>query len=202
MSEPADELAGRETVVFLGDSITRGGDWAGWFPDLNTVNLGIDGNTTDDLLQRLDAVAETRPDTVSLMIGTNDFGHRFTVEHVVRNIESVMVQLRRDLPGARLLIQSILPRGTDFAERIQDANRHLRQFAATVPSQYLDLWPAFDIGGGELNPQYTDDGLHLNAAGYEAWLAELRPALERLRDEPPMSRPIQIVAPARPAGDR
>ena len=46
---------------------------------------------------------------------------------------------------------------------------------------------------GELNPAYSEDRLHLNAAGYDAWLGELRPALERLRDEPPMSRPIQAI---------
>jgi lysophospholipase L1-like esterase len=44
-----------------------------------------------------------------------------------------------------------------------------------------------------LNPDFSDDGLHLNAAGYEAWLSELRPGLERLREEPPMSRPISII---------
>jgi lysophospholipase L1-like esterase len=75
---------------------------------------------------------------------------------------------------------------------VQDANRHLRQFAATVHAQYLDLWPAL-ADGDALRGDYTDDGLHLNAAGYEAWLGELRPGLERLRGEPPMSRPISII---------
>ena len=182
-----------ETIVFLGDSITQGGDWAAWFPELNTVNLGVGGDTTDDVLLRLDAVVEARPDEVMLLIGTNDLGTRQSVEHLVRNIQTMLVSLRRDLPGTRMLVQSILPRGREFADRIQEANIHLRQFAATIRAQYLDLWPAFAEPDGEINPAYSDDRLHLNDAGYEAWLGELRPALQRLKDEPPMTSPIQAI---------
>ena len=45
-------------------------------------------------------------------------------------------------PGHGCCSQSILPRAREFAEQIQTANIHLRQFAATVRAQYLDLWPA------------------------------------------------------------
>jgi lysophospholipase L1-like esterase len=182
-----------ETIVFLGDSITQGGDWAAWFPDVNAVNLGVGGDTTDDVLLRLGPVVEAQPDEIFLLIGTNDLGTRQSVEHLVRNIQSMLVDLRRDLPGTRMLVQSILPRGREFADRIQEANIHLRQFAATVHAQYLDLWPTFAEPDGEINRAYSDDRLHLNAAGYEAWLSELRPALQRLKDEPPMASPIKAI---------
>jgi lysophospholipase L1-like esterase len=182
-----------ETIVFLGDSITQGGDWGAWFPEVNAINQGIGGDTTDDVLRRLGAVVAAAPDEILLLVGTNDLGTRQSVEHLVRNIQSILVELRRDLPGARLLVQSILPRGREFADRIQEANIHLRQFAATVHAQYLDLWPTFALEDGELNPLYSDDRLHLNAAGYDAWLSELRPGLMRLRDMPPMTSPIQAI---------
>ncbi len=188
-----EDRNGSRRVVFLGDSITASGDWASWFPDVDAVNLGVSGDTTDDLLARLDAVIAEAPDDISLLVGTNDLGHRLSVEHLVRNIQSLLVDLRRELPGTRLLLQSIMPRGAEFAEQVQEANIHLWQFAPTVHAQYLDLWPALAADDGALRAEYSDDGLHLTPAGYEAWLVELRPALERLRDEPPMSRPIQIV---------
>lgn len=184
------------TIVFLGDSITNHGDWATWFPDLETHNLGVSGDTTADVVARLDDVVALQPDTVALLIGTNDFGNaRRSVEHVVRNIEFLLVHLRRELPGARTLVQSIMPRGREFADQIRDANRHLRQFAPSVHAQYLDLWPAFALEDGEIDPRFSDDRLHLTAEGYDAWLAELRPALERLADAPPMSRPITTIRP-------
>jgi lysophospholipase L1-like esterase len=182
-----------QTLLFLGDSITQSGDWGTWFPDYRTVNHGVGGDKTGDVIARLDKVVAEQPDEIALLIGTNDFGNRATAEQVVRNIETILVELRRDLPGARLLLQSIPPRGREYADRIRDANRHLRQFSATVKAQFLDLWPALALEDGELNPAFTDDRLHLNAAGYEAWLGELRPALERLRDSPPMSTPISII---------
>lgn len=182
-----------ETVVFLGDSITQGGDWAAWFPELNAVNLGLGGSTSEDILERLGAVVAADPDEIVLLIGTNDLGMRRNVESLVRNVQSILVDLRRDLPGSRMLVQSIMPRGREFADRIREANIHLRQFSATVHAQFLDLWPAMALDDGELNPTFSDDRLHLNDAGYEAWLSELRPALVRLRDLPPMTSPIRAI---------
>ena len=192
MSDDASDDT-RPSLAFVGDSITADGAWQEWFPDRRTHNLGVGGNTTDDVIARLDDIVSVHPDAVALLIGTNDLGTRKSVEHLVRNIEFLMVSLRRDLPGTRMLVQSILPRGREFAEQIKDANRHLRQFSPNVNAQYLDLWPAFALEDGEIDPRFSDDRLHLTAEGYGAWLDELHPALERLDGAPPMSRPITII---------
>ena len=189
----SDFAGALSSVVFFGDSLTEGGNWGAWFPDYTTHNFGVGGDTTDELLARTDQVVEVHPDAIVLLIGTNDLGMRRSVEHLVRNAELLLVNLRRDLPGTRTLVQSIMPRGREFADQVQDANRHLRQFSATVHAQYLDLWPSLALPDGELNPEFSDDRLHLNDAGYQAWLGELRPAIERLQDAAPMSRPIQII---------
>ncbi|MGO7983965.1 hypothetical protein ACC691_39690 [Rhizobium johnstonii] len=44
-----------------------------------------------------------------------------------------------------------------------------------------------------LRADYSDDGLHLLDAGYDAWLAELQPAIEQLFATPPTTRAIPIV---------
>ncbi len=182
----------RESIAFVGDSLIAGGRWDEWFPDFEVINLGVAGSTTDDLLSRLSEVVQANPDELVLLIGTEDLSRRGSVEHIVRNIETALVTLRKELPGTRLLLVSILPRGREFADRIHEANRHLWQFVATVHGQYLDMWPALAVDGRQLNPAYTADRLHLNDEGYEAWLAELRPALERLRNQPPMSGVITL----------
>lgn len=189
----------QRTIVFVGDSLVSQGAWSQWLggdtvPNQTVLNHGVGGDTTDDVLARLDAIIEARPDEILLLIGTNDLGKRRSVEHLVRNIQTMLVGLRRDLPGTRMLVHSILPRGPEFAHSIQDANIHLRQFCATVHAQYLDLWPALALESGQIDPQFSEDLLHLNEEGYRAWLSELLPALERLREKPPMSSPIRIIA--------
>ncbi|OII34770.1 hypothetical protein BIU98_02040 [Curtobacterium sp. MMLR14_010] len=183
----------RELVLFLGDSITEGGSWDQRLPNERTLNQGIGGDTTDGVLARIDSVVAAAPDVIVLLIGTNDFGnHRKSAEHVVRNVETILVTLRRELPGVRLLLVSILPRQADHTPRIEEANRHLRQFVATCHAQYLDAWPAL-ADGDHLSEKYTEDGLHLNDEGYRAYVDELVPALERLRGLPPMSRSMTAI---------
>jgi lysophospholipase L1-like esterase len=182
----------KSVAAFVGDSITADGRWQEWFPDLEVHNFGVAGDTTDELLERLDEIVATAPDTIAVLIGANDLAQRRSVERIVRNIETALVRLHHELPDARILVQSVLPRGHEYAENVREINRHVWQFAATQKVHYLDLWPVMALSDGELNPEYTDDRLHLVEAGYEAWLSELRPALERIHDLPPMSRPIRL----------
>ena len=179
-------------TALVGDSLTQGGDWEALLPGVTIYNFGVGGDTTDDVVARLGDVINAQPTIVALLIGTNDLAWRRSVEHIVRNIETILVTVRKELPDARILVQSVLPRGHEFAEQIRDINRHLWQFSPTVHAQWLDLWPAMALDDGELNPTYTDDRLHLNEEGYRAWAAELVPALERLRQQPPSSRAIQL----------
>lgn len=185
--------SGSETLVFIGDTITASGRWQEWFPDANVHVEAAPGDTTDRLMERLPTIIDLQPDVIFLLIGANDFGANRSVEYVVRSIEYFLATLRKDVPGARTLVQSIMPRGREFAADIKDANRHLRQYAQTLHAQYLDLWPALAMDDGELSAEFTDDRVHLSEAGYQAWLSELYPAIERLKDAPPMSRPINII---------
>ncbi|GAA3894463.1 SGNH/GDSL hydrolase family protein [Leifsonia kafniensis] len=180
------------TVVFMGDGLIAGGRWNEWLPAYEVTNLAIGGATSDDVLGGLDVLVEHAPDAVVLGIGTNDLGWRRSDEYVVRNVESILVTLRRRLPETRILIHSVPPREREFADLIRSVNRHLWQFAPTIHSQYLDLWPTLAEADGELNPSYTEDRLHLTKEGYEAWVSELIPALETLFELPPSSSAIPV----------
>jgi len=185
-------MAEGDVIVFIGDSLTALGRWDEWFPAESVRNLGVGGDTTDELLARLPDVVVLAPATVVLLIGTNDLAWRRSAEYIVRNIETALVQLRRDLPDAYLLVQSVIPREREYADVIKDINRHLWQFAPTVRAQYLDLWPTFALDDGSLDPDLSEDSLHLSETGYDAWLSELRPALETVRSHAPMSTSIPL----------
>jgi lysophospholipase L1-like esterase len=169
-------------TIFLGDSITEAGRWTQWFPELETVNMGIAGETTDDVIARLPEVIAADPGTVVVLVGTNDIGRRRrSTEYIGRNIETILVELRRHLPDARVILQSVMPRTKDFAKSVHQINVHIRQFSsvATARAEWLDLWPVLADDDGALSTKYSDDGLHLNEAGYAAWVEALRPVVLR-----------------------
>jgi len=175
------------SLAFLGDGLIAGGQWEEWFPEHEVHNLAASGNTTDEVMSQLDQVV-----AIVIGVGTNDLGWRKSDEYVVRNLETILHTLRRALPETRIMVQSVLPRDRAFSGTIRSINRHVWQYAPTQHVQYLDLWPALALPDGELDPTLGIDRLHLNEAGYAAWLAELRPGLETLFERPPSTTSIPI----------
>lgn len=180
------------SVAFVGDGLTASGRWEEWFPEFDVHNVGVSGDTTDEVLGRLPSVVELQPDAVVLLAGTNDLGWRRSDEYIVRNLENILCELRKHLPDTRILVQSVTPREREYAETIRSVNRHLWQFAPTQKAMFLDLWPALAQEDGEIDPQHSADRLRLTEAGYEAWLRELRPALDELFNRPPATSSIPI----------
>jgi lysophospholipase L1-like esterase len=164
-------------VVFVGDRLTEAGSWSEWLPELDVVNLGRAGDTTADVLDRLDEVIGAQPAKVVLLIGTNDLSHRASVEQVVRGNEEILFKLRHELPQTRLVVQSVLPREQERAEDIHEVNIHLRQFAPTVKAEFVDLFTVLADEHGALRQEYSLDGVALTEPAYRAWLEALRPVL-------------------------
>lgn len=171
-------MTAAKVTAFVGDSLTEHGDWQGLLPGRDVINFGVGGNTTHDVLDRLEEVIAAAPSTVVVEIGTNDFAWRLPLEEVAQNIEEILGSLREKLPDARIVMQSILPRQPEYAHIVRGVNEHLESFVPTVSCSYVDLWPALADENGGLKAEFTTDGLHLTDAGYAAWFAALRPALE------------------------
>lgn len=175
-----EEPPSQGRVVFLGDSISQRGEWAELFPNLPTLNRGIDGNTTEDVLARLDQAID-HPAAVSLLIGTNDL-HSYPrrlkdPQGIVERLEEIVRRIRTDAPDAPLFVNSITPRTSYFAAKIQEINRGYREVAERNGATYVDLWPAMADEHGALIKAYTFDSLHLTPEGYRAWAGVLRPYL-------------------------
>ena len=168
-------------IVFLGDSISEFGLWEEWFTGLPVLNRGIGGETSGQVLARLDT-AINAPRAVFLLIGTNDLTAAVPEDDIVANVKSILRGIEQRAPGTPVYLQSVMPRSIDFRPEIQALNRRYRQLAesAAADVRYLDLWPLLSDEAGGLKKEYTLDRLHLNGAGYRAWADLLRPALESL----------------------
>lgn len=163
-------------VVFLGDSITQGGLWDEWFPDVAVLNRGIGGERTADVLRRLDT-AINEPTAVFLLIGTNDVMALTPLDEIARNVAAILVGIEQRAPGTPVFVQSVMPRGAAYRDEVHALNRRYAELVAHRPDhvRYVDLWPALATADDVLNPEFTRDRLHLNGLGYRAWVGILEP---------------------------
>ena len=168
----------------MGDSITHGTDWSQWIDFAPFENVAVPGFTTTDVENQLEQIVASNPLIISLLIGTNDFGDATinrSAEEVVARIDVIVTAILDRLPKVQILMSSILPRGSEFSDRITSANELISKFEHERFT-YLDCWPILS-NGTELNLEFLlADGfdVHLNSAGYEAWASILVPAMRRL----------------------
>lgn len=188
------EDSDRTLVAFVGDSLVQGGRWREWLPEYRCESLGVADGAGIGVEGRLEEIIALAPQAVVLVIGSHNATSRHSVEPLVRSIENTLHQLRQALPEARILVHSLVPGAAEFSPFIREINRHLWQFAPNVRAQYLDLWPVL-VRGDAIDPAYRGGRFPLTSAGYRAWLAELKPALERLLSLPLTSRPILLTVP-------
>jgi lysophospholipase L1-like esterase len=165
-------------IVFLGDSLTDGCNWGEMFPDKNVVNRGISGDQTSGVLSRLNEVIESHPLKVFLLIGINDLAQGKIEEEVVYNIKQIVKIIHKGSPETEIFLQSLLPVNNDFknlpnhtnkTEHIIRINRALKNFSDVNDITYIDLYSLFVNKGSQLNPEYTNDGVHLKGGGYLVW---------------------------------
>jgi lysophospholipase L1-like esterase len=180
-------------VVFLGDSITQGWDGAGapvWkkrFEPLNAANYGIGGDTTREVLYRLnDGILDgIKPKVVVLMIGTNNFGlPGDSVTDTVRGVEAVVGAVRKKAPDAKVLLLGIFPRdkaaGTAFRKKIAEANEAIAKIADAKTVVYRDIGKKFLADDGTLPADVMPDALHLSEKGYGIWADAIDEPLKTL----------------------
>lgn len=175
---PPPQRAASTDLIFVGDSITASGPWVAAFPNRRVLNAGVPGYTTVDLLAQLPSLRRDQPHTYVLMAGINDLWQGAKAEAVAQRLALMRQQLAS--PGKRLIQVSTLPCqirrcGAAALGEVAQLNRLLRQQTPAV--DFLDLTPSFLDAQG-LRPTFSSDGLHLNRAGYDQWLQQLRPLLE------------------------
>ena len=189
-----------DRVVFLGDSITDGGLWHEWFPDLPTLNRGMSGDTVEGVHARLDSAVQ-EPRLVSLLIGTNNLsrlGAAHRPEEIATAVGELLDAIRAMAPDAPLLLNSVMPRSRALSARIEDLNDRYRELAQRNGVTYIDLWPALAAPDRTLATKFTQDGTHLNGEGYRAWVEVLRPHLASVADPGQSARQTPQPAQAGP----
>jgi lysophospholipase L1-like esterase len=170
-------------IVFLGNSITEMGDWKKLTGDSTVINRGIGGDITFGILQRLDEVINRKPSKVFLLIGINDIGKDIPPTVIADNIKKILRRIQFESPATKIILQNILPvnptinrfpQHYDKQTKIIETNKLLIQVAKETNVPLVDLNKLFRDTKGNLQEKYTNDGLHINTAGYKIWVDHLK----------------------------
>lgn len=168
----------KREIIFLGNSITDGGEWAELFKNERIKNRGISGDITDGILYRLDEVISSKPDKIFIMIGINDLARGKTPDYVLVNYSKILAKIIETTPGTEVYIQSVLPVNDEFgmfvnhtnkSKEIIEVNRGLKEMAVNFEYTFIDLTDTFSNSKGKLKKEFTNDGLHLMGEAYLAW---------------------------------
>jgi len=163
-------------IVMVGDSITAGGRWAAHFPGVRIANRGVSGDTSLNILARMDGILATKPKRALLMFGINDIYNGVPVGRIVQRYERIVTILTAR--GIEVVIQSTLEcSGSACGKKLAHVhalNARLQGLAASRGLRFVDINVALSDRGG-LKSTYSRDGVHLNGAGYARWYAVVRP---------------------------
>ena len=174
-------------TVLLGDSLSL------WFPadqlpsDRTWLNQGISGDTTAAMVKRISFLDETKPQTLFVMAGINDFKKGSTVDEVLESYRTMIQNFKQKHPSSEIVIQAVLPHGAEMTgvddpeqvlaipnDQIVKFNQKLVSLAKEEQILFLNLHPLFADKEGFLRSDLTTDGLHLNPSGYLVWSTALQ----------------------------
>ena len=181
---------GENRVVFIGNSITQG--WKETHPNFFSENpfidRGISGQTTPQMLIRFrqDVIA-LQPKVVVVLAGTNDIAGNTgpsTLEMIMDNLSSMA-----DVANAnkiKVILCSVLPaydypwkKGMEPNIKIPKLNKMIKAYCEKKGFYYLDFFSEMNDGNNGMIAEFTTDGVHCTANGYDKMESMVKPAIEK-----------------------
>ena len=155
-------------------------------------NRGIGGFTTMDMLEYMEEmVFGTEPSRIFINIGTNDIGSpEYQLEALLERYEEIIVRIQERLPEAEINMMAYypvnetdkIPEGewgkTAFVTRTNEnlniANAAIENLAAKKGCRFINVNEGLVDERGKLKKEYTIEGIHMYANGYQVVLQNLK----------------------------
>lgn len=168
-----------ENIVFFGDSITSGYKIEEFYPKNNVINSGTGGDTTENLLERMEDVYKYNPSKVFILIGINDLNRGKSIDEILDNIQRIVNNIKTNRKYTNIYIESVYPINRNVFEdkdysfnndisndTIKELNDRLSNLCKENSIQYVDVYNNLIDSEGNLKEDYTKEGLHLTDLGY------------------------------------
>lgn len=165
-------------IVFYGDSLTSGGNFQNYFPDWKIVNLGIPGDSLQGMKNRAEMLSSVTPEKIFIMGGINSLTDKNS-DSAFQDYKNMLNAVLDAVPDAQIYIESILPISLEKEKECADNsvitafNQRLESLALEKNLTYIDLYSLYVLNG-EINPELTKDGVHLQPSAYEYWFSEIQ----------------------------
>ena len=178
-------------VLFLGDSITAGWAnspiWANEIAPLHAANFGIGGDSTQNVLWRLQhgTIGNLQPRLVVLLIGTNNLGRdQHSPAEVVRGIQAILTQVKLAWPSTKILVYGIFPTEelptAPVRAKIIEVNKTLLALDDGHQLFVRDIGQIFLEKDGTISKTVLGDFLHPIEEGYRRWANVMLPTIREL----------------------
>ena len=177
-----------DNYVFVGDSITDFYDLDKYYPDMHTVNSGINGNRISAILNDMNGrIYQYNPSKVFLLIGVNDILDERDASEIANDIKEIIDGIQDNRPYAEIYVESLYPiNDTDDEkidlemvnvlrnnEKIKNINKEIKKVCKEKKVTYIDMYSKLVDDNDKLNIDYTTEGLHLNNEGYKVVTEEI-----------------------------
>jgi lysophospholipase L1-like esterase len=177
-------------IVFLGDSLTYlwpDNLWKQAFASQGVFNYGFSGDTTGNLLWRFqNGGQQTRAAKMYIvLIGTNDLTKGSSPEEVANGIRTIMQEILKDAPAAKIILIGLWPRGKNpdnpFRRKVADVNSRIKSCEKLPRVTFLDVGGLLLDPNGVLTKEVSKDELHLTEEGYGKIVGPIKDALNHAR---------------------
>jgi lysophospholipase L1-like esterase len=191
---------GDPKLLLIGDSITHNLDESDraelrkqYLDQYNTINIGISGDRTENVIWRLQngALDGIKPKVATLLIGTNNtdgnhYLHISTPEELAAGIWKICSVVRKMSPDTEIVLLGILPYGYKPNHR-DEINKATNKIISKFPNKdakihYYDLGYLYlnDHDRGKVRRDLMPDFLHPNIQGETLLLKTLAPVISKL----------------------
>lgn len=159
-------------------------------------NRGVAGYVTDELLKTMDeCIFDLEPSKIFINIGTNDIGSangEYSKEKLIANYDEMLTQIGERLPECKVYVMAYYPcnsvadfDGIDkemkelrFKTRnnasILEANAAVEELAKKHGYEFINVNEGLSDEEGNLKAEYSVDGIHMYANGYEIVLNNMK----------------------------
>lgn len=171
-------------ILFIGDSIVEFGIWDELIPNQKILNRGAGSEATIDILDKIEMLTDSNPESVIIMAGINDFSQRCSSAETFINYKKIVENFLKDQKKvyivSTLLCSPFYEKNcTDKLDRITRLNNHLYEYAHDNKNLIFIDSNSVMSESGVLIKNYTNDGIHLNSNGYKVLAKKIQESISK-----------------------